>query len=40
VADEAVVEIDVVGNEDSVGHEPHEAVRLLRISVHLGPFRS
>src|SRR5437868_3203481 len=29
VADETVVEIDVVGDEDTVAHKPHEAVRDL-----------
>jgi hypothetical protein len=27
ITDEAKVEIDVVGDEDPVAHEPHEAVR-------------
>ena len=39
VADETVVEIDVVGDEDTVAHEPHEAVRdfreYRRIANHL-----
>ena len=39
MADEAVVEIDVVGDEDAVAHESHESVRDLgehrRIADHL-----
>jgi hypothetical protein len=39
ITDEAKVEIDVVGDEDPVAHEPHEAVRdfgeYRRIANHL-----
>src|ERR1700712_676962 len=39
VADETVVEIDVVGDEDPVGHEVHEAIcdfgEYRRIADHL-----
>lgn len=40
VADETIVEIDVVSDEDTIAHEPHEAVGDLREQrVRHGPFR-